>query len=535
MIWNLAGAIVALCIAATLTACGGGGGGGGGGTNSSTTTQETSADQANAADGLGSAGHASGTVDLGAAAVPGGEYGSPLISIALSDEARALAVWQVTAPVAADTSAAWAQSSDTGIWSASTPLPQVHNVQPSLDITLRMNQAGNAVLGWVSYGSAAPENEPFGFRVSRFIQGSGWDSHSYDASGASGSGSGTSAYGWSYNSTQSWDLTMLDDNSFTSTVRTQTWSDSTSGVQRTDIDGKQTIALQSTIAGNVNYNNSAYTVKPSNGYGLLYQLAFSESQTGAREVRARLASIYSGAFRDFLVGTYPLLCYTESYDGALIGVVTPRAEGVLAVLSSDGGNSCQYHNLQLSRVYTASSIRVESTRLNTTGTVLPVAPALVADESGNALVVWKESTGNSSTPNQATKLMWSQSLYGGPWSPPSSINSNLSTLGSVRRDGHIALAMNAHGEAIVSIKVDGVVNPTVNPSIVISSFSFEKGWTPWRTVANKQRLSEPKVAINASGQAVVAYTALPALRVNGQAPVSISSKDALAHAFAYRF
>ena len=62
----------------------------------------------------------------------------------------------------------------------------------------------------------------------------------------------------------------------------------------------------------------------------------------------------------------------------------------------------------------------------------------------------------------------------------------------------------------------------LNESVSVGSFDFTNGWGAWKRVANKQSLTEPQVAINASGQALVAYVGIPAKRVNGKAPTSIS-------------
>lgn len=525
--------VTAVCLSAALSACGGGGGQDGGNPTTPPKSEDANANSANSRDGLGAEGHANGTVVLGAAALPGAEYnGTPLIAIAMSDEGRALAVWQVKAKIAADTTAAWAQSSIAGSWSSATPLPLLKDADYHADLTLRMNQAGNAVLGWVHGGSVTPS----GFRATRFFQDRGWETTAYDASGASASDVDTRDQSWSSGTTHSWDLTLLDDNSFASSVSTTTGSANLySGVQLTDVAGKQTITFQSTEIGKSSLPEASFTPKQSNGYGLLYQTVDTDTPPGGRALRARLASLNKAAFGDFPVAAYSRLCRTESYDGPLISVVTPKAEGVLAVLNAANRENCNYHNLQLNRIYTATSIRVESQTLNTVGSVLPVAPALAVDNDGNALVVWKEALDNRYPPDKTIRLFWSQSLYGGPWSTPQAISANLSTMGNVRREGHIALAMNGKGQAIISIKVDGLTNSSVNQSVVASKFSFESGWTPWQKIANKQNLTDPKVAINANGLAVIAYTGLPALRVNGEAPTAISTKDALANAYAYRF
>lgn len=513
---------MALVLAGLLAACGGGG-----------DSPEAKVDPANEADGLGSAGHPASTAELGNAALSGAEHsGTPQVAIALSDQGRALAVWQVMAPQAGDKTAAWAQTSTTGTWGPATPLPQAHNSSGFFNLTLRMNQHGNAALGWVNQALVAPSTEEADYRVARFIQSAGWDTPTYDASG------GTSAS--TYGSSNAWDLAMLDDDSFTASVRMPGTSGYTSAILRNDQLGQQTINQQgSNQTSLIYYPYAAFTPK-SNGYGLLYRLSDSISSPGQVDIKAQLSSIYSGALGAFPIATYRGVCYNEAYDSPLVAAITPQAEGVLAVLAADVIGStatCQSHNLQLHRVYTASSIMVTSTRLNSLGTSLPVSPAVAVDQSGNALVVWKESTGSSfgSTPGSTVRLMWSKSSYGGTWSTPAPLVTNLSALGTVPSWGHVSLAMNASGQAVVSVKLDGLVNSSINQSILIGRFTFADGWTGWRVVANKQNLSEPQVAINASGQAVIAYTALSAPRVNGRAPTSFSSTSTPVKAFAYSF
>ena len=501
----------AMVLAGLLVACGGGGGG---------SSSSAKVDQANEADGLGAAGHAPGTVELGDAALPGSMLSAdPKVAIALSDQGRALAVWQVKAPSSQDNYAAWAQTSASGDWGAPSPLPQVRDSN-YLGLTLKMNQAGNAVLGWRTWSSERPTN-----RVARFIQGIGWEQDVYDASG--------SATVPTYDHGNTWDLAILDDDSVTSSVNMPSTSGYASAVLRTDRQGQQTFNLQSTNS------NAFFSTKPD-GNGLLYHYTDPYSSFGQLEVKAQLASIYSGSFGAFTVGTYPGVCSTEEvYDKPLVAAVTPKSEGVLAVLAADmveGTATCNKHNLQLNRIYTDRSIRVDSTRLNAAGTYLPVSPVVAVDQFGNALAIWKESTGTPGDyPQPSTKrLMWSQSFYGGTWSEPAPLIPNLDALGIVPRSGHISLAMNANGEAVASVRLDGLVDSSVNQSIVIARFNFASGWSAWRAVANKQDLSEPQVAINAGGQAVLAYTAWAVPRVNGKAPRS-SSGEPPVRAFAYRF
>lgn len=509
----------AVALSCLLVACGGGGGGG------------AKEDPANLADGLGADGHAAGTVDLGFSGT--GWSGLYRVASALADDGRALVVWR-TGDSAGNTSTYWSQSSAAGAWSAAAPLPQVSNVSAFYGVTLRMNPAGNAVLGWVNQERAAPSTERSERRAARFIQGQGWDAGTYDVSG------GTSSHHYGF--TSSWDLSMLDDDSFTSTVTLPGASTgSRYGVSRTVTSGAQAIALltaDQNISSTQQY--AAFAPKPDgSGYGLLYHAGASTSSPGQIDINAQLASVHSGAFAVFPVGTYRGLCYTSAYDEAIVAATSPLAEGVLAVVTpeiSGGTGSCNRHNLQLIRVYTSGSIMVTNTRANTAGTSLPVAPVVAVDQAGNAIAVWKESTGTAFNTDSSNtyRLMWSQSLHGQPWSTPQALISNLGDIGRVGNSGHIALAMNASGQAVAAVLLQSRVAGELDESIAVGNFSFSTGWTPWKRVANKLMISEPHVSINASGQGLVTYTGYKLKRVGGKAPTSISGpyED---HAFAWRF
>lgn len=500
-----------------LSACGGGGGG-------ASSSPGAGASLVNDADGLGRLGHATGTMDLGKAALPGATYGgTPKIAIALSDQGRALAVWQVTAAGGGEQEASWTQFTTTSTFGEPQALPQARNSSIQFGLTLRMNAAGNAVLGWVNQEREAPSTDKWGYKTARFIQGAGWDAQAYDAGG----GSSSSTFG----STSAWDLTMLDDDSFTTSVRVSGSSGYTSAVLRNNRQGQPSLNLK-TGDHNEYYPYAAFSTKP-NGYGLFYQLSDSAGGSGQVDIKAQIADVYSSAFSAFPIGSYRGLCYTPSYDSPLVAAITPQVEGVLTVLAADAVG-CRTHNLQLHRVYTAGSIRVDSTRLNAPATFLPVSPVVAVDRLGNALAVWKESTGHAfdeSVPS-TTRLMWSRSSYGGAWSIPAVVD--LGALGTVPRSGHISLAMNMDGKAVASVIVNGLDGSSLNQSIAIGRFTFASGWTAWETIANKANLSEPQVAINTTGQAVLAYTALAVPRVGGKAPTSFGGEPPV-RAFAYWF
>ncbi|WP_434653849.1 hypothetical protein [Chromobacterium violaceum] len=518
-------------IALALSACGGGGGGTASG--EANTKADIKTDILNEADGLGSSGQAAGTANLGSAALPNYFQYQPAITVALSDQGQALAAWHVVAPSDQSDTASWAQASSDGKWSSAQPVPEARNIDNLYGMTLRMNTAGNAVLGWVNREQKAPSTEKSGYRATRYIQNKGWEAKVFDAGG------GSSASTWG--SMNTWDLALLDDNSFTASVILSGFGAyGSSAVLRTSLDGLNSVHFRADGQQAISYYPyAAFKPKSSDGFGLLYQLSNSLIKPGQIDINVRMASVNGSSFLAFPVATYPGLCYTSAHDGGLVAAGTPHTGGVLAALVAkelpNNVASCDTNSLQVSRISTRDSLRVDSIRLSAEDASVPIAPALAVDQSNNALIVWKETTGKAfydATPS-TTRLMWSQSINGGAWTTPASID--LSSLGKLSRDGHISLAMNVGGDAVVSLKLNDKNNNAVwNQVIALGRFNFASGWASWRAVANKHDMSDPQVAINSFGKAIVAYTALPTVRINGKVPDSYSGSP-LPYAFAYLF
>jgi len=497
-----------------LAACGGGGSG-----NTATV------DPANQADGLGDDGHTPGTVDLGSALQPnalgGGIY---RVASALSDDGRATVAWRKSPDSAGAAAVAWSQSTTNSAWSASANIAGTQNIHPAYGLILRSNPSGNLVLGWVEQTETATAQGPVSSsrrQAKRFITGQGWESNKFDLSGGS---PGTFGF------TSAWDLSLLADNTITTTAQL---SGSTLGSTRSGILKVAPSSAQSTLETSTDQqllgliNSTNFTPK-STGYGIHYHAENSANSPGRYDVLAQLVDVTQGALSAFRIGTYSALCSTPAYDEPIVAAITPQADGVVALLTPDvsqGQSTCSQHDLQLVRSYLASSIRIENHRANSAGTYLPVAPVVVTDQNGNALAVWKEVDGINNFddgPSRTVRLMWSQSLNGQPWTAAQPLISNLSTLGSIPALGHIALAMNPAGKAVAAVVLRDTSGSQLNQSVVVGSFDFTNGWGAWKRVANKQSLTEPQVAINASGQALVGYVGIPAKRVNGKAPTSIS-------------
>lgn len=272
---------------------------------------------------------------------------------------------------------------------------------------------------------------------------------------------------------------------------------------------------------------------------MLAWVAGSSASQSQVDIRARLVSVYSGGGAPFTIATYPRVCPTTGYgfDSAfnpLIAATSPTFFSTLAVVVQDSAASsisCLIQDLELIRLDTSGGISIRTTRVNSADTAITAAPKLVMDQSGNALAVWKESSG---TGIAQTQLMWSASLQGGAWSTPQPVISNLSAIGVVPRGGEISLAMNDNGQAVAAL-VTHDADPTIaNPSVSYGRFSFASGWTTWTRVANKTNISDPKVAINQSGNAIIVYSALDMNRVGGRAPGTFSAPIPATNIYAFR-
>lgn len=493
--------VAAIVLFASLAACGGGGGG------TSSTATVTGNVAVAPADGLGTDGHLPGTATIAGSSLPSAavDLGALQVAVGLSNEGRALAVWQVLgAELKADRVAAWAQSTTGDVWSAGSLLPQAGNASGLFKLTMRMNAAGNAVLGWIDAGSGGAATDTSGPRVARFIQGSGWDPVSYDPMAGFGPARLATAGA-------SWDLSMLADDSFTYSGRT---TDSVSVIQ-TSPGGQQTRALETgQESGSV--SEFSYFAPRGNGDGLLYTSTLGPVKTyQTYDVSARFAAVGMGMLGAIPLGNFGALCTHPNYEYPVVAATTPGDEGVLALTTVDSGG-CTTNKLELIRLYTQSAIRVEKARLNSALTYLPAAPAVVLDKAGNALAVWIESSGDPARgqDSDTVRMMWSQSLYGAAWSTPQELVGNAAGLSlAYLRRNPISLAMNAEGQAVAALLLG-----SLDPTIAVSRFDFKSGWTAWKPVANKKELSRPAVAINASGQAVVAYAGIDMPRVDGKAP-----------------
>jgi hypothetical protein len=501
---------VMACMLATLSACGGGGGSG----------KDDRADPKNAADGLGDYGEVPGTVKLGRVTQSSGSAGGGIyngVTSALDDAGRALVAWRVDTGSFTTSQAAWAESSSTGAWSTTQSLPQASNIS-LYGMALRMNANGDAVLGWVDAGNNTTLS--YGRRAIRYTAGAGWSTTILDLSG-----------GTQYSTTGhpiDWDLQLLSDGRLITKVAA---SGGPASVLEIDTGGNPSTALTATTEA----NRTAFAFRPD-GNGYRYMLEDSSSTPGAVELVFQRASVQLGPLGPLPIATYAGLCsYPSWYSAPSITAATASSErSVVAVLSRETStSSCDTHNLQLLAVSDPSSIRADTQRANAFGSWLPVPPTLAMDQAGNTLAVWKEATGTQygvQTGN-TYRLMWAQALAGQAWSTPQTLIPNLASLGTIPNDGRIVVSMNRSGQAVAALVLNDLTGSSINASIVLSRFDFTTGWSDWKRVANKLMVSDPSVSINASGAALLAYTAIDGRRIDGKAPSVVSTS----FAYAWRF
>lgn len=483
-------------------------GGSGGGSSSSDSPPPTVY-----ADGLGVSGLATGTMVVGVDA-SNTNYSASHPSIALADNGKALVAWVAHAGGTLKDSLAWNQSDAGGQWGTAQSLALGTGVIGSWwdAITLRSNSAGDAVLGWLEQETRKKEpcgTEPCEYavtlnRAARFIDGVGWDATKYDANG------GSAAYGFSYPS--NWDLAMLDDRSFVSSVTIAAPLSPASGsyVMRQPITGNSELLL-----GPLSAYYSTLAIR-SDGDGVQYWGAPGTS--GGYDVKGRFVSVSGVALGPFPIGTFRLCLPSDGFTASsspFVAATSRSFHDTLAIVTAEPGGLCDQHDLELVRIDATMGISIRTTRANSPNTIIPRPPVVVMDSKGDALAVWKEAPYNDRT--ASARLMWSASLNGGEWSTPAPVIANQAEIGTIRQASLIALAMNGNGEAIASIVTEDADKTVVNPSVSVGRFNFSSGWSTWRRVANKTNISAPAVAINGGGAAIVAFTALDVDRVNGKA------------------
>ncbi|SDI04814.1 hypothetical protein SAMN04487926_111121 [Paraburkholderia steynii] len=137
---------------------------------------------------------------------------------------------------------------------------------------------------------------------------------------------------------------------------------------------------------------------------------------------------------------------------------------------------------------------------------------LLMDGSGNALVLWTETSKNGTV----TRYKWSQSLAGGEWSAPADLASTFGLTDDVitRRP---AIAMNQAGDTVLAV-VTGSANLTNHTGkLSYVRFNFKTGWTQKTEIAGGRFFSgfEAGVDINRGGKAIVLYRVAPCFDATG--------------------
>lgn len=480
------------------------------------------------ADGLGIAGHLPGTLDLGAATAAQLDKGGLPISyanmaVALSDEGRALLTLQYSQSYEVQNNHTyWAQSSPQGAWGGFQQLSAAGLTGRTKSLDLKMNAAGNAILSWVDGNTlSAPDPNSFSLNVVRYSEGKGWDPVIYEPSAGdikhySDVGSGT-------------DITLLADSSFTYSGVASDYE-----VVRTMVDGHQ----QRLLPVNRSYRGPdvpmfaaefSFFAPNANGYGLYYTSSFSRTEKGMIDLNVRSASVMPSDFLAWPIASYGGFCDSRP----IVAATTSYGEGVLSVVSRADVN-CLTEHLDLIRINRRFGTNAKITRMSENNVSILFPPKIFVDAEGNALAVWVEQTKTENgTPVAPVRTMWSQSPYGGIWSAPQILMSNspASTF-EYLTDQNIAVAMNGAGQAVAA-KV--VTNDDYSMSVMVNHYINGKGWGGWTRVAHKSDVLNPRVAINAAGQSVVAYLAYPSTRTYGRAPIRTELQQPRWRAFVLRF
>jgi hypothetical protein len=457
------------------------------------------------ADGLGIAGHFPGTLDLGAATLlPLNKAGLPIsyahMAVTLSDDGKALLALQYSNSYDVQNNLTyWAQSSPQGQWGSFQPVAAAGLTGRTGSIELQMNAAGNAILNWTDLNPLYAINpKAFIVNVARYIEGKGWDPAVYEPSAGdignySDVGAGT-------------DISLLADSSFTYSGVARDYE-----VVRTTLDGRQQRLLpvnRSYLASEMPLFSREYTffAPHADGYGLYYTTSISQSEKSMTDVNVRWADVNNVAFAPWTIASYSGFCDTRP----IVATTTDYAEGVLSVVSRDSAD-CTTENLDLIRVNRRFGVNAKATRVSEKNVSILFPPKIFNDAQGNALAVWVERTKQESgTPVTPVRTMWSRSMYGENWSIPQILMSNSPASSfDYLADQNIAVAMNAAGQAVAAKLVQ---NDDYSTSIMVNKFAMGTGWGDWTKVAHKAEGLNPHVAINASGQAVVAYLAYPSTR-----------------------
>ncbi|MCW7541776.1 hypothetical protein OOT46_28670 [Aquabacterium sp. A7-Y] len=470
-----------------LAACGGGGGGGG----------ADPAPERRAAH-LCQSGLEAGTVELGEVGTEVERAdGLPMAvdsAVVLMDDCQALAAWTMPATLdetsSIGTSTFDASLNPSGQWTPDRDLDQ-QNLHAGWGLRLRVNSAGTAVLGWMVEPATRGRH---GVYAARLYKDGGMEQL-------------VTKVDSSYPGASS-DLDILPGNVIvTSHVKGE------SEVQvhaHRDSEQAPTVVGRVVEQADLSVMDSYFVTSPDSVGRLLWRSA-DRDQPGAIELKVAEGSLEQGMGPAHLIGRY-YECTRGWVTGAgspaelarpWTAATSPTPYSAVAMVAP-ADRETHRCPLQLIRLDHSAGPKADSMQMSSPDKFIPVAPALVMDEHGNALAVWKEAVDNG--PFLPAQLMWSVSIQGGTWSEPKAVP-NLAEIGSVVSRGSIALAMNGDGKAVAAVIAQDGNSAPANEFVVYGRFDFTGKWSEWKKTANTTRLSAPKVAINRSGAAVLVYTA----------------------------
>jgi hypothetical protein len=501
-------------IAAALSACGGGGGPGPG-----PSANPTQADPLNQVDGLGDRGELPGTVVVGDVVQLTLTADAPNVGQAsalhLNDDGSAFMVWKAASTSATSATTTnelrWSRvASGNAPWQAARTLSGARMGVYDVQLLLRGNAQGALLLGWRDTGGDPLLSEG---RLLRWHSGTEWEATPPD----------TSPYLLNWPHIDGWGLALLNDGTALSDTRDPLAGSGTLWLGATDTTASRVI------------RDSAMQAKafapfgPDSAQGLTVAVIDSPVQAGTHRVVVRVENPITGLSAPSTVlpdlSEVTVCTDVQGFNGVqVVGSNARQAAIAVWVASFSGG--CEAPDMRLVHASVEADDATYSfqTRYVSSLDTEPFrSPRLAIDGLGRALVVWCRGLlpdVNYSGVSPAG-CFWAGSDPSGAWTEPAALVSNIASLGTYARGLMPSLAMNAQGEAVAALLIDGLAPPgVVNDLLVVGRFSFASGWQAWTKAANKMSLRGYAITINASGQAMLSYSALDAQRTGGRAPNS---------------
>jgi hypothetical protein len=494
---------------AALSACGGGGGG------APNDAKPSQVDALNQADGLGDRGELPGTVVVGDVRQLNGL--SPDVgqasAVSLGDDGSALMVWKATSATSATANGLnWSRSaSGTSGWQAAKALTQAKMGIYDVHLQLKRNAGGDMVLGWWD-SSAVPLFTAVPGALLRWDGATkAWEAQSPDTSAA--------LLNWPHQDGGA--LHLLNDG----TVLSDAQSVVAGG-------GTVVLAASAKVAPQPAYDNTMLAKAfapfgPNSGTGLTVAVVNSPILGGTQRVAVRVETPQTGAVNPSTL--LPLLsdvkvCTDVGGNNGVQVVASSARSAAIAVWVSTFLGTCAAPDLVLVHAKVDNDDKTftfQSSYVANITTAPRRSPRLAIDAQGRALVVWCRGllAGTQYAGVSPAGCFWTRGQSDQAWSAPATLIPNIDDLGAYALDWAPSLAMNANGQAVVALLIDGKPSNRVNELLMVGRFSFDAGWQPWVKAANKYALKGYAVAINGAGQALLGYSALDAMRTGGLAPI----------------